>query len=671
EWYDNEDNPEDDKVFPVDCGYNKLINMTVDDIVEINMVKVSGTVKYEGESTDPDGTTPSAYVEFFPLSKDGGGANYGKLHAFVGRDGYYEIELPDMYDYKAAAYLYNAEDMNSGFVQYYNLKDNFEDADVIVLDSEKDDINFIFDEPEYKIASGKVTFKDGSPYAGAQVVFAYADNNKQMINIAVTDESGKYEIKLIADKKYIAYAYNRYDDYGKMNSVQYYNQADNIEDAEIIELIEDISGIDFVFSKPVLYKISGNVNYEDGSPVIGASVEFESIEGNESGSRYFMTGTRTDKEGKYEIELLEDIVGIILVHSFDSDFDKSGKALYYEQTYIRDEAEKFKINQDYTDIDFVLADPNGHTGEAHASAIVRVNNLQDEALTDVIVFAFKVGSDRNMDPDMYNGFSAAPNPDGEFMFRELALGEYVFFAFPMNGEYAPGLFKEGEQAVWSWEDATRVKLEADKKIYGPYTIILPLIDEIEGIAVLEGNISSGQVGIMEDAGDLSITGASVYLINASGSASKYVKSSSKGEFRITGIADGIYTLVVDKVGFKKYTQSVEIFNGESLAAEDSQEISLIPEITTSVEDETEFATSVNLYPNPTVDNVSISYHGVAGKSTVTVINSVGSELFSMTVNAVTGTNEHVFSSLNLASGLYYIKIVNGQSFKMIPLTVVR
>ncbi|MCK5742052.1 MAG: hypothetical protein KAH48_07535, partial [Chlorobi bacterium] len=116
EWYENADNPEDAKVVTVDCGDNKLVNMIVDDIVEINMVKVSGTVKYEGESTDPDGTKPSAYVEFFPISDNGSGGNFGKMHAFVGRDGYYEIELPDMYDYKAAAYLYNAEDMNSGFV---------------------------------------------------------------------------------------------------------------------------------------------------------------------------------------------------------------------------------------------------------------------------------------------------------------------------------------------------------------------------------------------------------------------------------------------------------------------------------------------------------------------------------------------------------------------------
>lgn len=675
EWFENVDNPEDAKIVKVDCGNNISVNMIVNDV--INMVKVSGSVKYEDEGNYPDIMVPYAYVEFFPITGDSTSGWTGAYYAHVDNHGYFETELPDLFDYKAAASLYGSTDDNSIFVQYYNLKDNFEEADLIVLDGEKDDINFVFEKPEHKVVSGKVSFSDGSPYADAMV--RIHTSTGVLIYTMMTDVNGEYSQKVIAGQDYVALAVNGFDTFGKRRSVQYYNMAYKLEDAEIIKMTEDRSGIDFVFVKPVLRQISGLVTYEDDTPVIGATVEFESYEtvvkdsnGVEYGlDVYFVISTSTDKEGNYTLDLPENAIGIVSALNYHHNSNKSREILFYNQTYHRDEAEELKLDQDYGHINFVFGEKPGGNTDAVASALVRVTNLQSETLTDVIVFAFKVGSDMKLDPDMYNGFSAAPNAEGDFMFRELPIGDYVFFAFPMNGEYAPGLYKEGEQAVWSWKDATRVTLEADKKIYGPYTIILPLIVEIKGIAVLEGNISSGQIGIMEDAGDLTVTGASVYLINASGSASKYVKSNSKGDYRITGIADGIYTLVVDKVGFDKYTKTVEILNGASLDSEDSQDISLIPENTTSVDDRSDFASQVKVYPNPAVDNISISYQGTAGITNIRIINTVGSEMFSVTVNSVNGTNEYRFNSLNLASGPYYIKIENGQHVQMIPLTVVR
>ncbi len=86
----------------------------------------------------------------------------------------------------------------------------------------------------------------------------------------------------------------------------------------------------------------------------------------------------------------------------------------------------------------------------------------------------------------------------------------------------------------------------------------------------------------------------------------------------------------------------------------------------------DLVTNTLLMPNPAANNVTVqcnsSHEGIA---TMSIINSVGMEVFKNTVSLSYGSNSLQCDVSTLSSGTYLLRIGNGVALSTFPLTIVR
>ena len=73
---------------------------------------------------------------------------------------------------------------------------------------------------------------------------------------------------------------------------------------------------------------------------------------------------------------------------------------------------------------------------------------------------------------------------------------------------------------------------------------------------LQAQVESGKVvGTVRDASGAVVADAAVALVNTATNATRNVRTDSDGEYGITGLKPGEYTMTVEREGFKKAVQS--------------------------------------------------------------------------------------------------------------------
>jgi hypothetical protein len=246
-------------------------------------------------------------------------------------DGIAKIENVDKGEY----YILVAAFDNSNTSQYYGLwyenALNLDDAKALEVDCDDElEITFVMKkvhQPKmYKVSGTVIDAESLEPIRFALVEFdGKSVNFDKRLNIMFkTDNNGYYEGLLPEGFSYIASS-GSFDakNTKTMYFKQYYNLADNLTDAKIIDLTGDVSNIDFKLKTIPVYSnsISGKVILGD-SVLQGIEVTAFLVNTDDSRTKYLYFGTtsKTDENGKYTIKNLIPGNYVILAHAYNRGF---------------------------------------------------------------------------------------------------------------------------------------------------------------------------------------------------------------------------------------------------------------------------------------------------------------------------------------------------------------
>ncbi|MCO5250092.1 MAG: carboxypeptidase regulatory-like domain-containing protein [Candidatus Kapabacteria bacterium] len=283
--------------------------------VEVMHCKVPAIVS--GEVVDEDGTL----VEFGTAMlfwTDGTNGREGKFHRVYDArivEGKYEFKGVDAGEYYLQISAYTKHQKAYHPVWYKNAT-NFMDATPIEIEcGETYEFDFVVEpvkEPEFFKVSGKVLDAETlEPIKWSYVKFIGMDSRNHNYNLeVVTNHFGEYSIKL-PEAEYIVFAHALKPNSGAMTNQylpQYYNLANNIQDATILVVNENISGIDFALDRVPTYEnsIKGKVVSVDDINLKDVVVSAYCTDpGNQNEKfRFYSKSAVTDENGNFEIENL-------------------------------------------------------------------------------------------------------------------------------------------------------------------------------------------------------------------------------------------------------------------------------------------------------------------------------------------------------------------------------
>lgn len=346
-WYENALKLSDATPIEVDCGDELVINFVVKAIPEPVRFTVSGRV------TDAATEEPivNAFVQFMGVE-----TNSDRKEVFsapTGKDGKYEIKLPENFSFLALATSKQTKNSNNGywayFPQYYKLADNPQDAVTLKITENLSGIDFALNAiPDYNNSiSGKVVNKDNEPIGNVEVIAYLVDTdikNDRYIYFGKggkLDDFGTFTISNLVPGKYILYAKNHDKNYAP----GFYNE-DGIavikwDDATRVEVEETGNSgpytimLDNVVRKNGKGKVKGEVGKNKGGIVSGSEVD-NALNGANvyllNSDNRIMDELTTDDQGKYEFSnipsgkysLVFDKIGY---YSVESTFENDGESI--------------------------------------------------------------------------------------------------------------------------------------------------------------------------------------------------------------------------------------------------------------------------------------------------------------------------------------------------------
>ncbi len=511
--------------------------------------------------------------------------------------------------------------------------------------------------------TGTITYNDNVQKPGG-IVYVYPSNFSDSSNTtqgysAEIGTDGFFSITLDKGEYYIYFMPFGPDEYGYYQG-EWYKDAISMETAETIEVdcgesteITWTVGDETEYTK---YKVSGYVKLNDGSPLANSYVNFESIFNEKdtlnNGYRYFSRSVSTNENGYYEVILPDAFEYMAYAYAFGPE-GKAYRAKYWNDTYDPSEATPIELTSDLNNINFTFKKEDFEVQDGSISGII--TNTDDEALASAFVVAFLVNPyDDTYKEDVYEGFAALTNDDGEYYFDYLPYGEYIIASFALGNEYVPGFYTDETAPALTWEDATIIKHDGYTPIKD-INIILTRMQEKQGVGNINGKISSIGGGLKNDAIGQSLSGATVLLMGEDGIANKYSKSANDGKYNLNNLANGRYQLIVDKVGYQSHKEWVEVKDATIISGHN---IELVPNSVTSVDDNITIATVV-AYPNPSSSNVNFEFEASSNNVTIEVFNLMGMKQFSIDRTTTIGNNLINMNVENLPIGQYLVKIIDG------------
>ncbi len=511
--------------------------------------------------------------------------------------------------------------------------------------------------------TGKIIY-DESVENKIGIILAYqiaADGSINQAGGMDVYDQGDFNLTLDKGSYYIYFMlFDTFDDNEFNNQGEWYKDAFTMDQAELITVdcgetvsIEMLVGDQMEYTK---FKVSGTVTLNDGSALPNSIVVFESVI-SDSDSLFwggFQKTVETDENGYYEV-LLPDLFDYT-AFCFVSETKNPGtyRPQYWKNTYNPMDAKIIELNSDINDINFIFDEIDMNYPDGSISG--KVMNSDNTPIEGAFVIAFMVKSfDDEPNGDLYQGFAAITDEEGEYKFEYMNYGEYILFAFPNDMNYAPGFYRENQEAALTWEDASIIMHDGFTPLK-ERNIILPLIEEVQGIGQIKGEVTSTGGGIRNDKAGDAISGASIFLVNESGATNKYNKSSNNGIYRLTGIAAGNYQLIVDKVGYRSHKEWVEVGEDGIL---DGHDIQLAPESVSSVEDKTT-TLGLNVFPNPASSEIQLTVNSTTNNLAVEVYNMIGVKILNQSINSVIGNGTYSLDVSDLNSGMYIIKVIDGQ-----------
>lgn len=435
--YENATNNEGMKPITVECGKNLTIDWKITNYSD-RMFQVSGKV------LDKEGNPVPNWTVFFQSKmEEGEKEGFYNFNAITDNEGNYSIKLPDGTSYYAFTFTQNSNFNRYNFnTLYYNQTFDVTKATKLVLTGDLSNIDFKFiDNPDIKFytVKGKVLDENNTPLEGVMVSFEGFNEKENKNNYykyydqVFSDAQGNYEIKLPSMFKYIGYAVNSAITNNSKEKWMplFYDQTYNREEAKIITLTEDLSGINFTFkSTNTVYNnfIKGTVTDTANSPISFAFVEAVNIEEEQhfDKAHHFHYGF-TDDNGNFTIKGLEPGKYVIFASTQHSNEFLCG---YYVENTIAsiqyDEATRLEVNEtsNIEGINIILpkfTTKNG--GGIIKGQIYNNNNYSESNKANSAVVSAKIYLKENV--NSLASFQES-NADGSFVISNLSTGTYTF-----------------------------------------------------------------------------------------------------------------------------------------------------------------------------------------------------------------------------------------------------
>ena len=538
------------------------------------------------------------------------------------------------------------------------------------------------------IIQGKITdtLNVGIPNAIIEVYKTETSTNLSFAYSVRTDPNGNYRIHRVDPGNYKLRANAPSTKYQS----QWYDGKREVSLADIVTVIDSpaVSIANFKLRGGVMnaakVKINGTVTDTTGFAINGAEtrVVFVRAEfalnfgsgmnaGLENFRKYFeynMHGDfRLEGNSEYVIKAKVDSLGNYSVLLPPGGYIAFARAkgyaveFYNEQSNILS-ADIFRAHNDTVGIDFTLSPlPPVVLGEIKGSVLDSVKDI----VVPSRVLAFRDGWRYN---DMHRiGRSYITDTDslGMYKFGELLPGTYIVMALPL-GNYAPAFYSTDTMNV-RWKRATRIEVNGNSvdnidiyvKQFGPsgngFTAITGTVSIMGGNGMMNGSNRAGAV---------------VYAYR-NGEAVGYSFTNAEGNYAITGLSPGQYSVFVDKAGYNEsnvasVNASYDI-NGSPLSGTANFTINGVLSVTENKNSvrPTQYMLNQN-YPNPFNPSTTIKYSlPNNGNITLKVYNLIGQEVATL-INSYQTSGEYAvtFNASNLSSGVYFYRLESG-SFNVV------
>nr|MBP9212564.1 carboxypeptidase regulatory-like domain-containing protein [Bacteroidota bacterium] len=540
------------------------------------------------------------------------------------------------------------------------------------------------------VMQGKISDKANVGIPNVIVELYKSENNSSLFYVysAKTDANGNYRVNRIDPGNYKVRANSPSMKYQSA----WYDTAREVSQAKIVNVPDSSMGVTQVSMKlrdgfpPVSFKtISGTVTDTAGFAIDDAEtrVTFVRVEfalniagGAGGGLENFRKYFDVNRHGDYRMEGNSEFV-------FKAKVDSLGKysvllppggyiafarangyaAEYYNEQSSILSAQAIRVLADTTGINFTLS-------PLPPVALGAISGSVQDTLNDIPVasrvIAFRDGWRFNDLHKIGKVYVTDTDSLGAYTFQDVLPGNYVVMALPL-GNYAPAFYAD-DSLSFRWKHATKIAVNGNT-IDNINIYVRPLGTSASGYTSIVGSVSlsGGLTG-----GSLR-AGAVVYAYRNNEIAG-YSFTNAEGQYMISGLAPGQYSVFVDKAGYDEssvasVSASYDLLgNPQSGSANFTLNSVLGVNVVSTVVPEL-FTLEQN-YPNPFNPSTTIRFALPAAAQTVLkVYNVVGQEVATL-VNEYreAGTFEATFDASKLSSGIYFYALKAGdhtQARKMV------
>lgn len=461
--------------------------------------------------------------------------------------------------------------------------------------------------------TGKVQYNNGIGFPDAVIWFQKTTDNKSYM--ARADNNGNYSAAVDSGAYYIAVYANYVQGNLLTRRIQYYNNKQSFDSADVIDFNKDTTVLNFSFPVLTLCSISGTIrDAATQKPLSNVFIAVNSIENQDS------TFIGTDMNGNYSITVFE---GTFTLYAYQPGYFLD----YYKDVYDSFDATQVTVNKDSSKavgIDFNLTKPD--SGSNSIAGVVG----DPVMLPGVEVYAIPLSGGKWIGTRSGNY--------GDFIIQNLKSGRYVLL-----------FYKDGYISKYYGDSLNAISLTGNMNLKGIYVVMNKL------------NPVGGEIyGTIKSNSGISLSGTLILAINSTGDTVSTAISNYTGNYNIPALANGSYTIIANKIGYEKvaYPQQVDI-NLSSNPIVSGINISIIPTAVEKTENTIpESFVLFQNYPNPFNPSTIIHYEiPNDGLVTLKIYDELGREVKTLIDQYQSkGKYDINFNASQLASGIYFYQL---------------